>query len=95
MKKLFFLCLVCAAASACTSVSTNQVGGKDIVHITKMNIQILNNGGAPVSACIDALSDEKVQRVISASGAPTGGLFGFSRSIATIGLDTCNAVGEK
>jgi hypothetical protein len=95
MKKIVCLLAISAMAFACTSVSKTSVGGKEIVHVTKLNIQLFNGGGAPVSECLNALSDEKAKRVISASGPATGGLFGMTRSVSTIGLDMCNAVGEK
>ena len=97
MKTLLSLVAILAMTSACTSVSTTRVGDKDIVHVTELQVQILNNGGAPVTKCIDTLGKEGVEpkNIISNAGQPTGGLFGLTRSVSTIGVDVCNAVGEK
>jgi len=95
MKSLVSIFAVLALTSACTSVSTTKVGDKDIIHVTEIGLQFLNNGGAPVGKCVTTLGEKGATRVITAAGAPTDGLFGLTRSIQISGVDMCSAAGEK
>jgi hypothetical protein len=95
MKVLICLTTILVFGFACTSVSTTKVGGKKIVHVSQIGLQFFNKGGAPVQECVKTLGKKGATRLITSSGAPTGGIFGLSRSVMTSGLDQCSAVGEK
>jgi hypothetical protein len=95
MKKAIFVAALAMLATACTSVSTTKVGGKEVIHVNEVKLKILNNG-ASINECIASVGEKGATRLVDAGGPVTGGLLGLTRMISPlIGIEMCSAVGVK
>ncbi|MCX7633942.1 MAG: hypothetical protein N2Z22_11485 [Turneriella sp.] len=96
MKRWILLATIVAFAMSvanCQSVDKRDIGGKKITHVTKTGVHFFGIGGAPVTACIDALSAEGAKYVIEAKGNTKDGLPGLTRILTTTGTESCSASG--